>query len=102
VNPVDGGFYVVIALAFAIPGGLIGRSKGSSFWLWFVISGVVPVLGLVAALLYRNDNEEPERACPRCRQRHKAYEAFCLRCGQELDFPEPTELYVPPAARAAR
>ena len=82
-----GGFYVVIALAFAVAGGLMGRAKGSSFLLWFLISGAVPVLGLVAAVLYRDERKEPEMACPRCRQRHKAYDAFCLRCGQELEFP---------------
>lgn len=82
-----GGFYLLIAIVFAIAGGLVGRSKGSSFWLWFLISGIVPVVGLITALAYRDEHDEPDRACPRCRQRHKAYDAFCLRCGQELAFP---------------
>jgi hypothetical protein len=101
VNPVDGGFYLVIALAFAIAGGAVGRSKGSSFWLWFLISGLVPVLGLVAAILYRNERDEPDRACPRCGKRHKVYEVICLRCGQELEFPPaPAREPAPPAGVA--
>src|SRR5438270_249573 len=39
--------YVIIALCFAVSGGIVGRIKGSSFWLWFLISGAVPFLGLL-------------------------------------------------------
>ena len=38
--------YLVIALCFALAGGIVGRIKGSSFFLWFLISGLVPVIGL--------------------------------------------------------
>ncbi len=80
--------YVIIALCFAISGGVVGRIKGSSFWLWFVISGVVPVFGLIAALVYRYESEELRRRCPRCGRVTKIYDAICTRCGTELDFPE--------------
>jgi hypothetical protein len=80
--------YVIIALCFAISGGVVGRIKGSSFWLWFVISGVVPVLGLLTALLYRYESEELRRRCPRCGRVTKIYDAICMRCGTELEFPE--------------
>jgi hypothetical protein len=78
--------YVIIALCFAISGGIVGRIKGSSFWLWFLISGAVPFLGLIAALAYRNESEE--RRCPRCGRVTKIYDALCTRCGTELDYPE--------------
>jgi ribosomal protein S27AE len=81
--------YVVIALFFGLAGGLVGRLKGSSFLLWFLISAVVPVFGLAAALLYRYDSDEPERPCPRCGKVVKLHDAICTRCGQELEFPEP-------------
>ena len=42
--------YVIIAVFFGVWGGIVGRTKGSSFVLWFLISGAVPVLGLIAAL----------------------------------------------------
>jgi fatty acid desaturase len=84
-----GGAYVAIALGFAFGGGMVGRLKGSSFWLWFLISGLIPVLGLIAALAYRSEDDEPERACPRCGRTCKLYEALCVRCGAELEYPEP-------------
>jgi hypothetical protein len=80
--------YVIIALCFAISGGIVGRIKGSSFWLWFLISGVVPFLGLLAAIAYRYDSEELRRRCPRCGRVTKIYDAICMRCGTELEFPE--------------
>jgi hypothetical protein len=80
--------YVIIALWFGLAGGIIGRIKGSSFFLWFLISGLVPVLGLLTALVYRSERDELRRACPRCGRVTKIYDALCTRCGAELDYPE--------------
>ena len=80
--------YVIIAVCFGMAGGIVGRVKGSSFVLWFLISAAVPVLGLLAALAYRFDSKELRRRCPRCGRVTKIYDALCTRCGQELDFPE--------------
>jgi hypothetical protein len=79
--------YVTIATSFGLAGGIVGRIKGSSFLLWFLIAAVVPVIGLAAAVLYRHDTEEPERPCPRCGKVVKLHDAICTRCGQELEFP---------------
>ena len=76
--------YVVIAFFFGLAGGVVGRTKGSSFFLWFLISAIIPVLGLVAAVLYRYEFDEPDHACPRCGKKVKVYDALCTRCGQEL------------------
>ena len=84
--------YITIALSFAIAGGLVGRMKGSSFFLWFLISGLVPFIGLAAALLYRYESEEPERPCPRCGKVVKLHDALCTRCGEELEFPDQAAL----------
>jgi hypothetical protein len=83
-----GAGYVVICLCFGAAGGLIGRMKGSSFWLWFLISGLVPVAGLLAAIFYRWEERELRRQCPRCGRVVKLYDAKCMRCGEELEFPE--------------
>jgi hypothetical protein len=83
-----GGAYVVIALSFALAGGIVGRLKGSSFWLWFLISGIVPVIGLLTALLYRFDRDELRRECPQCGRICKLHDAVCVRCGAELEFPD--------------
>ena len=80
--------YVIIALCFGVAGGIVGRVKGSSFGLWFLISAAVPVFGLIAALAYRFDSREPRRRCPRCGRVTKLYDAVCTRCGAELDFPD--------------
>ena len=80
--------YVIIAVCFGLAGGFVGRIKGSSFWLWFLISGAVPVLRLLAAILYRFERDELRRQCPNCGRVTKIYDAVCTRCGAELDFPE--------------
>ncbi len=80
--------YVFIALCFAFAGGIVGRIKGSSFFIWFLISGIVPVIGLAAALLYRWDRNELRRECPGCGRVVKLHDALCTRCGTELEFPD--------------
>jgi hypothetical protein len=80
--------YIFIALCFAVAGGIVGRIKGSSFFIWFLISGAVPVIGLAAALLYRWDRNELRRECPGCGRVVKLHDALCTRCGTELEFPD--------------
>jgi hypothetical protein len=80
--------YVVIAICFAFSGGIVGKIKGSSFWLWFLISGAVPFLGLIAAIAYRFERDELRRQCPQCGRVTKLYDALCTRCGAELDYPD--------------
>ncbi len=80
--------YVVIAICFGLAGGIVGRIKGSSFLLWFLISGFVPVFGLLAAIFYRWDSRELRRICPTCGRVVKLHDALCTRCGTELEFPE--------------
>jgi hypothetical protein len=79
---------LVIMFFFGLAGGIIGRIKGSSFFLWFLISGLIPFLGLLAAICYRFENQELRRPCPRCGRVVKLYDAVCMRCGEELQFPE--------------
>jgi hypothetical protein len=85
---VAGGGYIVIALGFALAGGIVGKIKGSSFCIWFLISGCVPIFGLLAAVCYRYERDELRRQCPNCGRVTKIYDALCTRCGAELDFPE--------------
>jgi hypothetical protein len=80
--------YVVIALCFGLAGGIVGRTKGSSFFIWFLISLCVPFLGLLTALLYRWDKDELRRQCPGCGSVRKLHDAICTNCGTELEFPD--------------
>jgi hypothetical protein len=79
--------FVIIAFSFGLAGGIIGRIKGSSFLLWFLISVVPPFIGLLAAILYRVEHDEPRRRCPTCAKVVPIYDALCTRCGTELEFP---------------
>ncbi|MEA2298726.1 MAG: hypothetical protein QOF77_1662 [Solirubrobacteraceae bacterium] len=90
--------YLVIAFCFGVAGGLVGRHKGSSFLVWFAISAVVPFLGLITALVYRYETEEDLRRCPNCRRATRIYDAICTSCGEELEYPEATEIIAPTSA----
>jgi hypothetical protein len=79
---------LVIMLLFGLAGGIIGRIKGSSFLIWFLVSGLVPFLGLLAAICYRFDNQELRRQCPGCGRVVKLHDAVCVSCGAELEFPD--------------
>ncbi len=80
--------YLILAFSFALAGGVVGRLKGSSFFIWFLVSGMIPVFGLLAALLYRTERDELRRQCPGCGRVVKLHDALCTRCGTELEFPD--------------
>ncbi|HTZ87171.1 MAG TPA: hypothetical protein VL988_00045 [Solirubrobacteraceae bacterium] len=80
--------YVIIAVCFGLSGGIVGKLKGSSFWIWFLISGAVPFFGLLAAIFYRFERDELRRQCPGCGRVVKLHDTLCTRCGTELDYPE--------------
>jgi hypothetical protein len=80
--------YLVICFFFGLAGGIVGRIKGSSFVLWFLISAIVPIFGLMAAVAYRFDRDELRRHCPKCGRVTKLHDALCTRCGEELEYPE--------------
>jgi len=79
---------LVILFFFGLAGGIVGRIKGSSFALWFMISGLIPFLGLLSAICYRWERRELRRQCPGCGRVIKLHDALCTRCGTELEFPE--------------
>jgi hypothetical protein len=79
---------LIILFFFGLAGGIVGKIKGSSFFLWFLISFFIPVGGLIAALLYRWDRNELRRECPTCGRICKLHDAICVRCGAELHFPD--------------
>jgi uncharacterized paraquat-inducible protein A len=87
--------YLVIAFFFGLATAFIGRGKGSSFWLWLVIGAVLPLLGLIAVVLYRTEKNEPERQCPNCHKVVKLYVQVCPRCGADLYLPDPAAVRHP-------
>ncbi len=57
---------LVILFFFGLAGGIVGKLKGSSFFIWFLVSFSIPFIGLLAAVLYRYDTQELRRQCPEC------------------------------------
>lgn len=88
--------WVLIALSFGLATGFIGRAKGGSFLLWLVLGTVLPIFGLIAVVLYRNEKNEPERQCPTCGKILKLYVQVCPRCGTDLYLPPPEQTRMPP------
>ncbi len=88
-------YYLLLGILFPVATGIIGRRKGSSFWIWFAVGVVLPVIGLAAVILYRFDKAEPERQCPSCGKAIKLYVQVCPRCGTDLYLPDPTQVRHP-------
>lgn len=84
----EGAAYLVICFSFGMSTGIVGRMKGSSFWIWFLVGAVLPGIGLLAVLFYRVERDELRRACPQCGTVLKLYDQVCTRCGEDLDFPD--------------
>ncbi len=81
--------YIPIIFFFGLTTGIIGKAKGSSFWIWFLVGAVLPFIGLIAVVLSRREKDEPERQCPNCLHAVKLYVQVCPRCGTELYLPDP-------------
>ena len=78
---------LVVIFFFGLSAGAVGKIKGSSFFIWFLIGFVLPGLGTLAALFYRFDREEPKRECPECGNVVALHDQVCMRCGRDLEFP---------------
>jgi hypothetical protein len=95
-----GGFYALIAILFGLATGFIGKGKGSSFWIWFAVGTVLPFFGLIAVVLFRDENTEPERRCPQCGAVHKIHVQVCTKCGLDMDLPPLEDVRPGPAYRS--
>ena len=92
-----GGALIVVAFFFGLAAGIVGKVKGSSFFVWFVIGFCLPVIGLIAALLYRWERQEPQRRCPTCGSIRAIADQVCTVCGEDMDWPEPEAVVRPRA-----
>jgi hypothetical protein len=93
---------LLIIVSFGLATAIIGRAKGSSFFIWFLVGAVLPLFGLIAVILYRVEADEPERRCPRCGRIQKIYVQVCRNCGEDLYLPDPAEVRHPAAVREGR
>ena len=79
--------FLVLVFFFGLAAGVVGKIKGSSFFIWFLIGLCLPGLGLLAAVLYRFERSEPRRSCPECGHVQPLYVQVCTRCGKDLEYP---------------
>jgi hypothetical protein len=79
--------FLVLLFFFGLSAGVIGKIKGSSFLIWFLIGFCLPALGTLAALLYRFERREPKRRCPECGNVVALHDQVCMRCGHDLEWP---------------
>ena len=76
--------------------GVVGKIKGSSFAIWFLVGFALPLLGILAALLYRFDRNEPRRRCDECGAVVMLHDQVCMKCGRDMEWPD--EALAPPGA----
>jgi DNA-directed RNA polymerase subunit RPC12/RpoP len=80
--------FVVLAFFCGLSAAVIGKLKGSSFFIWFLVGAVLPLLGTLAAVFYRSEYREPQRRCPECGKVQAVHVQVCTRCGRDLEWPD--------------
>jgi endogenous inhibitor of DNA gyrase (YacG/DUF329 family) len=78
--------YIVLIIFTGLSAGLVAKFRGNSFWIWFAIGLVLPLIGTVAALLYRRESETPKGECPECGNPVAIHDQVCMNCGRDLDW----------------
>jgi hypothetical protein len=84
--------FLVVLFFFGLATGIVGKIKGSSFFVWFLVGFCLPVVGLIGAILYRWERNEPRRRCPRCGSIRPIADQVCTNCGEDMDWPEREEV----------
>ena len=84
--------WLVLMFFFGLSAGAIGKIKGSSFFIWFLIGAALPLIGTIAAVLYRFERNEPRRRCDECGFLMPISAQVCRRCGADQEYPR--EVYV--------
>ena len=80
--------YAVFFFFCGLSAGAIGRIKGSSFFIWFLVGFCLPLIGTILALLWRWEKDEPMRRCDECGAIVHLHDQVCMSCGRDLDYPE--------------
>jgi hypothetical protein len=78
--------FLVLLFFFGLAAGVVAKIKGNSFLLWFLVGFCLPGIGLVAAILYRREEDEPHRRCPRCGAVRPISDQVCVACGEDMDW----------------
>jgi len=81
--------FLAILLCCGLSAAVIGKLKGSSFVIWFLIGFSLPLLGTLAAVLWRFERDQPHRRCGECGALVPLHDQVCMRCGLDLDLDLP-------------
>ena len=81
-------FWLVLMFFFGLATAVVGKIKGSSFFIWFLIGAVLLPFGLLASLFYRFERNEPRRECDECGALMPITNQVCRRCGADQSLPE--------------
>jgi len=84
--------FLVLMFFFGLSAGTIGKIKGSSFFIWFLIGFALPLVGTLAAIFYRFEQKEPRRRCDECGLMMPITSQVCRRCGADQEYPD--QIYV--------
>jgi hypothetical protein len=79
--------YAALAFFCGLSAAVIGKLKGSSFFIWFLVGLVLPLVGTIAAIFYRSERVEARRTCPECGNVVPLHDQVCMRCGRDLEWP---------------
>ena len=79
--------FLVLMFFCGLSAGVIGKIKGSSFFIWFLIGFALPLIGTIAAVLYRFEQSEPRRRCDECGFVMPITSQVCRRCGRDQEYP---------------
>lgn len=91
--------FLVILVFFGLSAGTVAKIRGNGFLIWFLIGFCLPAFGTLAAMLYRSERREPRRSCEECGNVVALHDQVCMRCGRDLEVPEPLEVGGGPETR---
>ena len=87
-------FLVILLLLSASPRVVRGGSRAAPSLLWFLIGFCLPVIGLIAALLYRWERQRAAQPLPALRRRAaRSADQVCTVCGEDIAGRSPRRSY---------
>jgi Zn ribbon nucleic-acid-binding protein len=78
--------WIVLIFFCGLSAGVVAKMRGNGFLIWFVIGLVLPLVGTVAALLYRRESEVEKKECPECGAPVAIHDQVCMKCGHDIEW----------------